>query len=343
MKQDKGSVLAIVLILMVALYLLASMMSTVNRQYLSDMDMAQEAALNRQKLLSAGQTFIRQLSESNEKEKSTLFWEDCGIFSEPEYQYIESEKLFYQIAQLPLHCYDHLSAYRIWLKNEENLDDRLVLDWLKRESHWQDSLDDDNGEKIEVMLSEKGWQISVNNGQLQQIISLADPEEFQKLAEQKIRVLDDFYELVLVFENMESKSVTLYHLEIPKVSLYFDAAMIFVYQAEIQNFTSMNHMIAKNYNDARNTNWRVTVDHSIFKHLHIQNSALFIALQEYKILGMHLSGQPFFDEQILGYQASQANQEIILIECIYHSPLVIDQLWRVGCESNHKIQYYFPE
>src|SRR5699024_4333027 len=83
MKNSQGSILAIVVIMVGALYLLAGMVFIVNQQYFSDMLMARSAANNRQKLLNAGQENIQQVSRSLSDDELEE-WQHCDVVHFPD-------------------------------------------------------------------------------------------------------------------------------------------------------------------------------------------------------------------------------------------------------------------
>ena len=344
MKKSKGSILAIVVILVGALYLLAGMLFIVNQQYFSDMLMARSTANNRQKLLNAGQESIQQASRSlsdNELEE----WQHCDVMNFPD-ENIE-EELFVQKAPLANHCHDGHFAHRIWLASLDNLGDRLVIDQLMAKEDWQYEIND--GQYFaKIVSSDNAWQLILSNDVLHKEIVLIESDELPKLVGQAMRIHDSRYEIVLVFEDEVNQQVMLYHLWIPVEELHFDISMIF--QFHLNQYSTYDHtdIVTMNINDARNPNWQMKIKQKQFDSMLIKNNVIFTTLhsrdQSYKsILGMYLKGQPFFDEKLVGFE-HKANDEVIeLIPCLYRLPLIVAGQWQIGCDVQQKIRYYFPE
>jgi len=344
MKKSKGSILAIVVILVGALYLLAGMLFIVNQQYFSDMLMARSTANNRQKLLNAGQESIQLASRSlsdNELEK----WQHCDVMNFPD-ENIE-EELFVQKVPLANHCHDGHFAHRIWLASLDNLGNRLVIDQLMAKEDWQYEIHDEQY-STKIVNSDDTWQLILSNGVLHKEIVLIESDELIKLVDQAMRIHHAHYEIVLVFEDEVNQQVMIYHLWIPIEELHFDISMIF--QFHLNQYSTYDHtdIVTMNINDARNPNWQMRIDQKHFDAMLIKNNVIFATLhskdQSYKsILGMYLKGQPFFDERLVGFE-HKANDEVIeLIPCLYRLPLIVAGQWQIGCDVQQKIRYYFPE
>ena len=344
MKNSQGSILAIVVIMVGALYLLAGMVFIVNQQYFSDMLMARSAANNRQKLLNAGQESIQQVSRSlsdNELEE----WQHCDAVHFPD-ENIE-EDLSLHKAQLANHCHDGHFAHRIWLASLDNLGDRLVIEQLMAKEDWQHEINDEQY-SAKIIDSENAWQLALNNGALSKEITLIESDNLPKLAYQTMRIHNSHYEIVLAFEDELNQQVRLYHLWIPIAELHFDVSMMFEFRLNQYSAYDHSDIVTMNINDARNPNWRMIIHQKNLDAMLIKNNVIFAALDSkdqtrQSIIGIYLKGQPFFDERLVGFEYAITDEVIELIPCLYRLPLIVAGQWQIGCDVQQKIRYYFPE
>lgn len=345
MKKSKGSILAIVVIMVGALYLLAGMLFIVNQQYFSDMFMARSVANNRQKLLSAGQESIQQASRISSADDEQEPWKNCDAMNFPDIDM--EEDIFLQKVQLANHCHDGHFAHRIWLASLDNLGDRLVIDQLMAKDDWQSEINDGQN-SVRLINTDNAWQLMLSNGVLTKEVTLIESDDLPQLVDQAMRIHHLHYEIVLAFEDKVNQQVMLYHLWIPIEELHFDISMIF--QFHLSQYSAYDHsdIVTMSINDARNPNWQMKVDQKYFDAMLIKNNVIFTTLhskdQTYKsIIGVYLKGQPFFDERLVGFEY-KANDEVIeLIPCLYRLPLIVAGQWQIGCDIQQKIRYYFPE
>lgn len=344
MKNSQGSILAIVVIMVGALYLLAGMVFIVNQQYFSDILMARSAANNRQKLLSAGQENIQQVSRSLSIE-GLEEWQHCDAVHFPD-ENIE-EDLSLHRAQLTNYCHDGHFAHRIWLASLDNLGDRLVIDQLMVKEDWQHEINDEQY-SAKIIESENAWQLILNNGVLSKEIALIESDDLPKLVDQTMRIHNSHYEVVLAFEDEINQQVMLYHLWIPIAELHFDVSIMFEFRLNQYSAYDHSDIVTMNINDARNSNWRMIIHQKKLDAMLIKNNVIFAALDSkdqthQSIIGMYLKGRPFFDERLVGFEYATTDEVIQLIPCLYRLPLIVAGRWQIGCDVQQKIRYYFPE
>lgn len=347
MKREKGSILAVVLIVMVALYLLAGIMFVINRQYFSDTEIMQDSKINRQKLLDASYYFMGQLVEIDVEDK-LLQWDDCSLQSQPDYLWDEDLKLYYQIAQLSNFCNGDGLLVRLWLKSLDNEDDRLIVDILSAYDGWKRNIDNDRL-MANLMRRDNSWIILFNNAVFSKEFVLMESENLPILRSQLVRVHKEHYELILVFEDSEKHVLEFYHLSVPIAELHFDINMIFHYQVSTANKEDGDELLVVNTNDIGSVNWRISLEDKLFDSLSIQNNVIFISLHQFNdklnksIVGMYLMGLPFFGDNLLGYERGMLEDVVQLISCNNVNKLLIEDQWEIGCLKNKKVRYYFSE
>lgn len=344
MKRNRGSILVIVLILIVSLYLLAGMMFVVNRQYLADLDMVQEASMNRQKLLRAGQKFIEGF-EVNEHHQNIIG--SCDLFDRPEYLYDDEQSLFYQYARLPERCYGHESVYRLWLLAGDGSADQLIMDWWLNEEPWFSAINDQN-HKVGVVKKNESWFIDIENLELnrESLVFISDNERVLKY--QAMRSREEHYELVLVFENKLEKQSYLYHLWIPISTAHFDEKMIVDLPVDIHIAEHENRFLMDKDSLLTHSNWRLVLNGQRFESMTFNDNALFMTTNNFDsnyhgIIGFYLSGETLFFDSLLGLERKMDNAVIELMPCTYWSPLIIKTKWQVGCIAKKKVRYHFAE
>lgn len=348
MRNSQGSVLAVVLIMVAALYLLAGMMFMVNRQYFSDIHMARKSIHSRQHLLSAGQELMVQAQHSRmNSDDEVLTWDDCDLLNYPESQQYNESKVFYQSSQLADHCHNHVS-HRLWLSSLDNSEDRLVMDQITLREYWQDSIIEDD-QFVDVIAKDDAWWFILDNGILKKEFVLIESELLPKLSYKKMRIHQNHYELVLVFEDPVEQQLILNHFWIPIKELHFDVAMVFKFHTS--HYETYDHVdiLTMNMNDVRNPNWQIVLDQRILDSVLLRNNVLFASLhnqnqkEQSSIIAMHLSGMPFLGDRLLGIEHKSSDEVIELIPCLYRPPLIVAMQWQVGCDVQKKIRYYFPE
>lgn len=347
MRPSQGSILAIVLSIVAALYLLAGMMFIINRQYFSDIHMAQKSSNHRRTLLDAGLSFINERQSSGlYVDNGILTWDDCDLLHHPEYQMHDDHKVLYQSAKLARDCHQH-SSHRLWLSGLENVEDHLVMDHITLIDNWQDSIHQD-GQLMDVISKENAWWLMLENGVLQKEILLIESEFLPVLAHKSMRIHRDHYELVLVFENRVNQELLLYHLWIPIAELHFDVSMMFEFRLNQYSAYDHSDIVTMNINDARNPNWRMIIHQKKLDVMLIKNNVIFAVLDSkdqtrQSIIGIYLKGQPFFSERLVGFEYVTTDEVIELIPCLYRQPLIVAGQWQIGCDVQQKIRYYFPE
>lgn len=348
MKRSKGSILAIVLIIMAALYLLAGMMFMVNRQYFSDIGLAQDSAMNRQKLLNAGKSLITVQGRSDQRTITMSDqWSQCDLWVVPEYGEANDLEVFQQYLPLAEYCSDGHVSHRIWLASLDNLEDYLVIDHLKSQDDWQNELIIENHVHVDVIQKDEQWILVLDNGVLHKEIILIEEENLPLLTHRFMRVNQLNYELLLFFEDAGSQQVDVYHLWIPINELYFESSRTHRFQLLKERAHDHNDWRIVNIDDEQSQNWQMTLTQQVIDSVLIRNNVIFVSLHDREvhhqsIIAMYLSGQSFFGDDIAGFEYSAIDQKIELISCLYRKPLMLDQ-WIIGCDIQQKIRYYFPE
>lgn len=345
MMRVQGNILIIVLIIVGALYLLASMMFTVNQQYFSDMLMAKSAAKQRQKLLSVGLEKMQPMSKVIGDYQNTDEWQECDVLAFPNMS--QQDAVFSQKAPLANHCHDDGVAHRIWLASSDQLGDRLIIDQLVAKDDWQSEIKDKHY-SAKLIKADVGWLLILDNDGYHKEITLIASDDLPHLVDHAMRIHQMHYEIVLVFEDDINQKVMLYHLWIPMAELHFDMSMVF--QFHLNQYVVNDHVdiVTMNINDVRNPNWQMKIDQKHFEAMLIKNHVVFVVLHSkgsihQSIIGMYLNGQPFFDERVVGFEYFPHDQVIELIPCLYRLPLVVAGQWQIGCDVQQKIRYYFLE
>ncbi|GAA5103385.1 hypothetical protein [Wohlfahrtiimonas larvae] len=345
MRRSQGNVLVIIVIIIGALYLLAGMMMVVNRQYFSDMLLAKKSVSNRQKLLNAGHENLLQPSRNRELDFQFDDWQSCDVFSFP---YIsDNSDVFIKKARLADHCYWVEESFRIWLASEDNIEDRLVIDQLQSKDVWQSKIDD-GAYQVDILSVGDTWTLHLENGINSKDIVLMVSDELPLLADQAMRIHQQHYEIILIFENPIDQTLMIDHLWIPIAELYFDSNMIFSFQLNHYVVDERVQVESMNMNDSKNHNWQISISGQRFHSMMIQNNALFITTNDEDqlnqgIIGMYLNGDSFFGDRLLGFIYRHADTVIELIPCLYRAPLIIANQWLVGCNVHQKVRYYFIE
>lgn len=345
MIRAQGNILIIVLLIVSALYLLASMMFVVNQQYFSDVFMMKMSTSNRQKLLSAGQKNIQTMTRSFLNRDASAEWEECDVLTFPDMAM--DGDTFSNKSQLTNRCYDGHLAYRIWLASLDNMNDRLVMDQLVEKNDWQHEIDDE-WHFVDIQDADNAWKLIMHNGVFDREIVLIESDVLPKLIEQKMRVNELHYELMFVFEDDIAQQIMFYHLWVPIAELQLDVGAMF--QFHLNQYSTDDHvdLVTMNVNDANNPNWQMTMDQNFFESIVIKSNVMFSVLHSknsthQSIIGMHLKGAPFFDERLAGFEYETEKAVVELIPCLYHSPLIVAERWQIGCDVQQKIRYYFPQ
>lgn len=344
MKRSQGSILIIVVILVGALYLLASMMLIIHQQYFSDMLMARSGAQNRQKLLNIGHKNLQRMSKGFRMDESEI-WPECDASIFPEMRL--DEDILLRKMQLANHCYEGFIAHRIWLASSDQFNDRLVMDQLIEKEAWQTKIDDGT-HFADIQNSEDAWQLNVGNGGFSRTIVLIEADVLPSLLERWMRINAEHYEFLLVFEDSFHQRLMFYHVWIPIAELYFDPSGMFQFHVLSVSESDHNNIVTMTLNDAKNPNWQLNIDQKFLAEIQIKSNVMFAALHSknltrQSIVAMHLSGLPFFDEQLVGYEYDATTQMIELVPCLYHAPLIIAERWFMGCNVQQRVRYYFPE
>lgn len=345
MRKDSGSVLAIVLIIMTALYLLAGVMLVINRQYFSDVEMLQDSVISRQKLLSISHEFLGDMDEML-KEEGLSERSDCDVRSQPKYLWNDDKEIFYQVARLSRFCSGGVNTIRLWLKDTDNYENTIVIDYLLEIDGWIDAID---FEKIfgVISINNKSWMLSLDNKIFNREFVLIEEGIDYGLIEQKTRIIDDHLELVLIFENNVAGLVRLYHLWVPIGELHFDKEMLFQYFSEKHIAEDKVELIALNKNDERKRNWWVEFSDSLFEKIVIKNEVIFLAMQnsnnQKSIAGLYISGLLFFSDVDIGYIENSEVKQKELIPCVDGEKFIVAEKWHIGCDNNKRVRYYFME
>lgn len=347
MRSGSGSILAIVLIVMTALYLLAGMMLVVNRQYFYDVEMLQDSVISRQKLLRVSRELLNDVDELLQ-EAELIEWDSCHLDSQPEYIWSEDQEVFYQIAKLSKYCSGDVVTVRLWLKDSDDYEGSLIVDYIVSIDGWRHTIEFDEIAG-DVFIKNKSWMLSLDNRVFARKFMLIEGVEDFNLLKKEVRLLDNYLELVLVFENNIENTLRLYHLWIPIAELHFNEEMLFQYYVEKVVVEDKAKIVALNQNDQFNQNWWVEFSDSSFEDLVVKNNAVFLALtnahdqKEKGVVGMYLSGLLFFGNADIGYVENKSDEVYELFDCTNGEKLMVAEKWQLGCDNHKKIRYYFAE
>lgn len=329
MMRDKGSVLSMALIIVFGVYLLGNMLFVINQQYVFDVGLIHDSSLNRQKLLNVGSALIAEWSDKSH-DRELLEWEHCEHQSQPDYVWSEELQVFYQWASLSEQCFSGDERLRVWLKGLDNLDDRLVIDVIRYGNNWSE--EEIDGIKLHNDLG-NGQTLVINNSMAKKQFELAVADS-ALLKNKLTRVTDDYYEIVLIFENVEVGEINVIYIaqKISEVSLTGNSV-------ELLDVVTVNDVELLNSRISGNSkvSWRLDV-RGKFEVSKIHNRVVFIGLTD-RLIGVHLDGRAFWKDGLLSQKIQNDKR---LIPCVYKTPLNIGE-WEVGCENSQKINYYFFE
>lgn len=347
MKRNSGAVLAVVLVVMAALYLVAGIMLVVNRQYFSDVEMLQDSVLSRQKLLKVSRELLQDI-DVKLKEGDLFVWDDCDISSQPEYLWNADQEIFYQVAKLSKYCSGNVLTVRLWLKDSVSYENSIVVDYIVANDDWRDLLE---LEQIlgNIIVHNGSWKLILNNHIFSRDFILIEDARSYELEMQRARIVDGHLEMLLVFINNVEEALRLYHLLIPIAELHFDKNMLFQYYSQYSTVEDGVKIIALNKNDELNPNWWIELSESLFEDLVVKNNAVFLSTKsvldqkDEGIVGMYLSGSLFFNNADIGYMKNNEDERYELIDCLNAEKLLVAGKWQLGCDNYKKIRYYFAE